>query len=528
MTSQHTTIDMDKTLIHLNPESEDDIWTIDDAVKGISIMGGTGSGKTTASGRKIAMSFLKDGWGGIVLCAKNEEVELWKNYCADPEVNRSEDLIIFEKGAKLPNGEDVVFNPIDYEMKREGEGAGETQNLTNIFMNIYKMSNRISGEADQKGDDRFWDSALKRILNRTIELIKLAEEDLTYSNMVNLISSSDNVDALYFMDYINRLTDIYISDDERTRLAAEINKELSAPDQYCMKCLLDAYYNVEMSDLPKTDERTQAFNMVYDYFTVALSKIDPRTKATIIESFMGIAEPFLSGLLFRHFSGKTNIFPECTYNEERKKIIVLNFPIKEFLDAGIIGQSVFKLLFQQAIERRNTTIHPSPVFLWCDEAQYFINPYDQLFLTTARSSRTATVFLSQNISNYFAIMGHNSKAQVDSLMGNLCTKIFHANSDAETNEYASRLVGSVLTVRQNQSEQFSLNSLFSTSSIGTSSDYMVQIQPKDFTVLATGGERHGNKVEGIVVVSGRQWASGNNFLPVTWGQKFYKKLKPTT
>lgn len=521
MTRTDTTIDMNKTLILLNPDHEEDVWTVDDAVKGISIMGGTGSGKTTGSGKRIATSFLKEGWGGIVLCAKTEEVELWKGYCADPEVNRSEDLIIFEKGAKLSNGEDMVFNPIDYEMKRDGEGAGETQNLTNIFMNIYRMSNRISGETDQKGEDRFWDGSLKRCLNRVIELIKLAEEDLTYSNMVNIISSSDLLDELVFEDIVNRLIDKTLSDEERQKLGDEIAQELEEAGAYCTKCLLDAYYNVESSDLPKTKERVQAFNMVKDYFTLALPKLDAKTKAIIVESYMGIAEPFLSGLLFKHFAGKTNIFPEWTYNQERKKIIILNFPIKEYLDAGIIAQSVFKLLFQQSMERRNIKQFPTPVFLWADEAQYFINPYDQLFLTTARSSRISTVFLSQNISNYFAIMGKESKAQVDSLMGNLCTKIFHANSDAETNEYASRLVGSVLTYRQSMSEQYGLSSLFASSSETTSSEYVVQIQPKDFTVLATGGARYNNEVQSIVVVSGRQWADGNNYLPVTWKQKFY-------
>jgi hypothetical protein len=38
-------------------------------------------------------------------------------------------------------------------------------------------------------------------------------------------------------------------------------------------------------------------------------------------------------------------------------------------------------------------------------------------------------------------------------MGNLATKIFHANSDAVTNEYASRLFGSSLKQLENSSTQ---------------------------------------------------------------------------
>jgi hypothetical protein len=325
---------------------------------------------------------------------------------------------------------------------------------------------------------------------------------------------------LVFEDLINRLTDRTLTDDQLTALSDTVDAELEETGDYCTKCLLDAYYNVERSnDVARTKDRVQSFNMVKEYFTVALPKLDEKPRGIIIESFMGIAEPFLSGLLCNHFADKTNIFPEWTFTQN--KIIVLNFPIKEFLDAGIIAQSVFKLLFQQAVERRKTKDHPTPVFLWCDEAQFFINPYDQLFLTTARSSRTATVFLSQNISNYFAIMGQNGGAQVDSLMGNLCTKIFHANSDAHTNEYASRLLGQVQTIRRNTTENSSPSSLFNSHSQTTSIEYQIQVQSRDFTVLASGGDLHDFIVHGIVAVSGREWSDGANFLRVPFKQKFY-------
>ncbi|MBK7683860.1 MAG: hypothetical protein IPJ26_15955 [Bacteroidetes bacterium] len=59
-------------------DNPSDTWSIDDAVKGTSIMGGTGSGKTTASGKRLAQTFLKEGWGGLILCAKTDEAQLWR------------------------------------------------------------------------------------------------------------------------------------------------------------------------------------------------------------------------------------------------------------------------------------------------------------------------------------------------------------------------------------------------------------------------------------------------------------------
>ncbi|MBK7683861.1 MAG: TraM recognition domain-containing protein [Bacteroidetes bacterium] len=362
--------------------------------------------------------------------------------------------------------EEIVFNPIDYEMKREGDGAGETQNITNIFMNIYRMGNRIASEGDTK-EERYWDTALKRCLNRVIELLKLAQEDLSYSNMVKVVSSCGEIEK-------DDLVDAIIALERESEIA-----DTKSDRNYCLNCLLNAYfYTFNEEDIDQ--EKRNAFNLVEDYFTQAMPVMGNRTKSVVTESFMGLAEPFLSGLLYKHFSGKTNIYPEWTY--EKNKIIVLDFPIKEYLDAGIIGQCVFKLLFQQAVERRNVNLYPTPVFLWCDEAQYFVNPYDQIFLTTARSSRTATVFLSQNISNYFAVMGSGSdaKARVDSLMGNLCTKIFHANSDAVTNDYASQLIGNDVVAIESGSKSMTSFSLKDSRTLGYGMQLLPQVLPKVF------------------------------------------------
>jgi uncharacterized protein (UPF0332 family) len=74
---------------------------------------------------------------------------------------------------------------------------------------------------------------------------------------------------------------------------------------------------------------------------------------------------------------------------------VLNFPVREYLESGIIAQVLFKMFFQQAVERRNTDDYPTPVFLWSDEVQYFIQPSDQLFLTK-QEAQELQQFFSRN------------------------------------------------------------------------------------------------------------------------------------
>ena len=70
-----------------------DVWRIRDACEGTMIFGGTGSGKTSGSGRTLANSFLAAGFGGLVLCAKPDEPALWRGYAA--ETGRGSDLVMF-------------------------------------------------------------------------------------------------------------------------------------------------------------------------------------------------------------------------------------------------------------------------------------------------------------------------------------------------------------------------------------------------------------------------------------------------
>ena len=124
---EHAQFDLDKPLIKFSNDQLD-YWTIRDAVRGTQIFGGIGSGKSSGSGKTIAKAFLKNGFGGLVLCAKPDERENWVAYAK--ETGRENDLIIFGEGSEHE------FNPLEYEMTRGGKGAGEVFNLANLFMEI--------------------------------------------------------------------------------------------------------------------------------------------------------------------------------------------------------------------------------------------------------------------------------------------------------------------------------------------------------------------------------------------------------
>ncbi|HEX4610070.1 MAG TPA: hypothetical protein VH092_17890, partial [Urbifossiella sp.] len=68
----------------------------------------TGSGKSSASGRLVALSYLRQGFGGLVLCAKPDEAETWRQYCH--QTGRSDQLIVFSPTSSWR------LNFLDYEL----------------------------------------------------------------------------------------------------------------------------------------------------------------------------------------------------------------------------------------------------------------------------------------------------------------------------------------------------------------------------------------------------------------------------
>jgi len=486
-----TASDLDFPLLKFS-DNEEDWWTVRNAVEGVQIFGGIGSGKTSGSGRMLASAFLKNGFGGLVLCAKPDEADEWKRYAK--EAGRGDDLIIFSEGSKWK------FNPLQYETTRPGKGAGLTMNITELFMTVFKMGQRLTGgSAEEK--ERFWDNSLKRCINRMVELLKLAKEEVSVFNMVEVLSSApDGPDSI------------------REIIKAKTEAEFAALEQksYCLRCLFLA------EEYAVTDQEVRDFALISTYFLRNFAILGERVRSTLIEMFLGFAEPFLSGILNDHFAQDTNLTPELTFDG---KIIVLDFSVKDYLVAGIYAQSIYKHLWQQAVERRKVTKDTLPVFLWVDESQYFINEYDTIFQTTARSSKACTVFLTQNISNYYAQMDGNAAVpKVDSLLGNLSTKIFHCNNDSVTNEWASKVIGHNLMALESGSVQKQAFSIGTTSNGESfSMQLLPQVLPVEFTTLWTGGEYYQLKTQAVIAVKGRTWSDGKNFRKAIFTQKFENK-----
>lgn len=145
-----------------------------DAMEGVLILGGTGSGKSSGSARLLILEYLASGFGGLVLCAKIEERKRWEEYAC--VTNRMNDLVIVSPESGLR------FNFLAY-MANSGKGASYTENIVNVLVDSMTHVNRQGGGSDG-GDQSFFVNASKQVRRNCIDLIKLAsggESDIQLS-----------------------------------------------------------------------------------------------------------------------------------------------------------------------------------------------------------------------------------------------------------------------------------------------------------------------------------------------------------
>jgi type IV secretory pathway TraG/TraD family ATPase VirD4 len=484
-TEAATPYDLDRVLLRWTPQ---DPWTVRDAVSGTLIVGRTGSGKTSASGKAIALSMLRSGFGGLVLTAKADECDAWRQYAE--AAGRTRDMVVFSPSQPWR------YNFLDDELTRPGQGAGLTENIVGLLTTALEAAERGPGGREQEA---FWARATRQLCRNAVELLSLAKGTVTIPDLYRVVVSAP-------------------TSTEQIRSAEWRG------GSYCYFCLGAAEKRA------KSGQQARDFELVADYFLVEFASLSDRTRSVVVSSFSSFVDVLNRGVLRDLFCSKTNLTP---HDIADGRVVVIDLPVKEYGEVGQIAQVLWKYAFQRSIERRGRAA-ARPVFLWADEVQNFAHSYDMSFLTTCRSSLVATVFLVQNISTLHAALGGDEKArnEATSLLGNLSTTILHANGDATTNEWGANLIGkskqlfangsSSRSADEQISEMFDLGIVAppSNTSAGFSEAYEYETPPSTFTRLRTGGPANDYKVDGVVFQSGRVFrASGGTWCSVVFDQR---------
>ena len=464
-----------------------DPWTIGDACQGCQIWGSTGSGKSSGSLAWIVRSYLSMGFGGIFLTSKPGDRDVYEGYCR--ATGRFEDVVLFGPGHP------ARFNFIDSELQRKDRGAGHVENLVSLFSTILEISDRNRNRGGGEGD-QYWKLTNRQLTRNAMELLIQAKGTITIPDLYRLVLSAP--------------TSFEMLQSETWRASS-----------FCFQCLTEA--DAKVSAVKRAD-----LQLATDFFCVEWPNLSEKTRS-IVQSVLtsmldilnrGVARTLLS-------SSETTVRPEMACDG---KIILVDMPLKLFGEVGQFVQTVWKYCFQQAMERRDIAANPRPVFIVVDESHLLATSSDQVFQTTARSSRTAVVYATQSISNYLAAFGgEQSEAEVHSLLGNLQTQFFHQQADTRTNTYAADLIGRTKQYFMNSNSNWGpvdwSNVLFggrtdTGSSAGMSEQFEFEVQPSEFTTLRQGGPPDW-LVDAIVVRGGKRFAqTGRPWLPVTIRQQF--------
>lgn len=403
--------DPEQPLLQLSSH-RDDSWSLRHATEGVHITGSIGSGKSSGPGAAIAEAYLRAGMGGIVLTAKPGEFELWQGYAA--RAGRLEQLIRFAPDAPF------AFNFLDYAIKAD-EAAGRrftTMNVVNLLMKVTEAAQRGNEMSGKAAEQPFWRLAPRELLDHTIDVLYAAYGTLRLADIPRFILDAPRSEEDY--------------DDDAFKRSSFFMQTLA-------KMIRDPVHL--MSD---ADEE-----VVLHYFRRNFGRLDERTRSNIVATMTSQLAPLLKGVMREKFCEHTLLVPELTH---AGAIIVLDFPVTVYHEAGFLAQHIFKYLWQKATESRNARANDRPVFCWGDEAQYFITPHDIPFLTTARSQRACMVYLTQTISNYHAtIGGSDPRAATKAFLASFVTKIFLRNDDSDTNQAAADYVGRRVQIRLSSS-----------------------------------------------------------------------------
>jgi len=424
---------------------DNDDWQIKDACEGVLIMGAPGSGKTSGSGFAIASAFLMSGFGGLVLCAKTDEARRWQKLCS--QYKREQDCIVITRDSPHK------LNILAYETFHPRIGL--TDDLITFFRELISIVGRRSG---QNAHEDFWINATNQLMRALFDVFLLAKEPMTVDNLVRFVTSApespdkDWSDLPYFADVMDR-----------------------------------AKQSVQ------TDEDRRVFSNAFDYWANVYPGIAPMTRSGITLGFTAMADALKGRGIHALISTETTLTPESILSG---KIVILDLPLKECGQGGMLVQAAWKYLFQRAVERRADKGQSSarPVFLWEDEAHLFFSQHDVEFQPTARDCRAAHVLISQSLHNFYQL-GHNVHA-VQAVLATLNTQIFHANGDLETNKWASEKIGTTLKMHVSISiapepqqgfwDQFRPHKSNTTTSLSQQRESV--LQPEAFLQLKKGGD----------------------------------------
>lgn len=456
-----------------------DPFTVRDLLNGgVAIIGRSGSGKTSSSGKVLARAIIRHGRnGGLILSAKPEDFAMWQ--ALFQEAGRENDLIVFnvESGRR--------FNILSHVMQT----IGHTREVTKVITTIGETLRSADADATENAD--FWSREQERMIYNAVEIVRLATGTVHAPHLQRFISGA-------------------------AHNAEQLTNEEWRKDFHC-----ELIRRATEKDKSPMDEHD--FSLAADYWLSEIPTMADKTRSSIMTGVMGILHVFNTGIVRELMSTTTNVSPDDMF---AGKWVFVDMPPSEWGDIGLFVAAAWKYITQRRNLRRAAKPDDPINVIWCDEAQQFVNSHDSRYLAQCRSHLGCMVYLTQSLHSYYAALhGQAGKHQADALLTNFHHKLFHAVGDVQTAEWASGLIGKSL-------QTFVGGSMAPVADIwdelvgksqytgNFSQHYELILQNNMFlNGLRTGGFANGLMCDAIVIRSGEPFAWGGNYLRVAFSQR---------
>lgn len=464
---------LQQPLINFGPKEP---YTRGQSFEGLAAFGATGSGKTSTTGRLVIEQMLRAGYSGFGTTTKADDIDWWKDRFR--AANRLSDLRVIGPGYPFR------INLLDY-TARAGYREEAAERVTRCLETLLEASSN-SGSGHGGEFDSFWRHKQTQTIKNLVQIAWIGLGQVSVSILYELLMSAP-------------MSPQQCRDPGWTE-KSELNLTMREASAKCES---------------PTEERD--LRLACDFFTNEWVYLAEKTRSIIVSSVTGVLDCLNRGVMYELFGRDTNCRPE---DIEDGFSYVAELPVKKFEDRGRLAQIALKHIFQRYMEREPGG---GSRFIFCDEASNFVVQDDALFASTCRSSSCAMIYLCQNLPLYYKALGggERGRAAAMGLIGNLGTKVFHANSCVDTNQYASDLIGRCKQLYGGfsssvQDEWTSWDGPKTQSTASFNENLAYKLEPAAFTTLAKGGKPNRFMCSAVLFQNGRIFKSTNDNYLVSW------------
>jgi hypothetical protein len=392
---------LDDPFLHLSPY--DCLTLREGPMEHFLITGESGAGKTSLS-KIILAAYLRQGWGGVICTYKTDDTA--RAVALAKATGRENSLIVVRPGGPW------CTNLLDFELTREGAGAGLVENIPALLM---EAITNASSKGYRASKDDIWDDSVGRNLRHGTLLMHAAGLRVTMDRLVDM---ADGVPSLH----------------------PTTGGLIWPADSLVLECLNRA--KARGADVATV-------TLCERYFTRQLTQPgSSRFVSSVLQSWLNMSDffqfPTVKNLLFAEH-------PTFTPDVSRKgAIVILDLPA-EYGQAGRVAQLTYKAAFiRECLRRQGLPPGERPCFLLCDEYQFLATALDAKLMQAGRSSWVSACCLTQNLPNLYAVMEPGRAHDVvDSIIGNFGTVILGRNKCHVTNKWAAETIGRALVYRWN-------------------------------------------------------------------------------